>query len=554
MTAHGLVQDFSDLAKKDAREAVDTFNPDDLTDREDLTGLTVVTIDPESARDYDDAISIEPLKEKGFRLGVHIADVSHFVKKGSALDDEAYKRGTSVYFPRHVVPMLPPSLSNGICSLQEGVKRFTKTVFIDYNSEGQQIAARLVQAVVISSKRLTYKEAQSIIDGEHQDFDKTIVNLLLDMNNLAKKIEQQRMQRGMLHLNLPETELVLDDAGAVVDARPVDSSYTHKIIEMFMVEANDAVAKIFYDLEIPLMRRIHIAPDEESFAQLAGFAKACGEILSDRPTRKDIQRLIENVKDTPKSYAMNLATLRTFQRAVYSTEIEEHYALASPHYCHFTSPIRRYPDLTVHRKVEELLKKKRNQTDDQSSEKERLSKMADFLSTRERISQTAEMELKLVLILNFLKTKTGELFDGIITGVTDFGIFVQNPVFLIEGLIRLADLGDDWWEVISDEGKVAGDLTGKVFKIGDTFKVRIDSVDIAKRQLNLSPSYAPPKLATGPDNSLPVLSKTSHVKNKKNITSKTATGRFGKTKSKKSFKYNTSLKNKKRGKKSRRQK
>lgn len=489
MIAHHMVQDFSPEATAEAEAVAAAFDPDTAPNREDLTGMTIVTIDPVTARDYDDAVSIELQSNGRIRLGVHIADVAHFVRPGGILDAEAYERGTSVYFPRHVVPMLPGLLSNGVCSLQEGVKRFTKSVFIDYDMEGEIIGSRLAETVICSAKRLTYEEAQGIIDGKNEGFATKVVTLVQQMNDLAKIIEKRRTRDGMLHLALPEIELLLDDDGKVTDAHPTDTSYTHTVIEMFMVEANEALARFFFENDIPIIRRVHPLPDEESMADLGKFTAACGYPLSKHPTHGELQQLIAEVADKPESYAVNLALLRSFQRAIYSIEPLPHFALAGEHYAHFTSPIRRYPDLTLHRAVADYLSGHLKKGD--RSMAETLAENARYLSTRERAAQSAEQELRLVLILGHLADKRGETFEGIITGVTDFGVFVQSPKFLIEGLLRLQDLGDDWWNVSSELGKIQGEISGRVFRIGSKVEVRIDHVDVPRRRLDLSLTGVP---------------------------------------------------------------
>ncbi|MBN2531096.1 MAG: VacB/RNase II family 3'-5' exoribonuclease [Deltaproteobacteria bacterium] len=492
MAAYGLRKEFPKDAILEAERSYERFNPDDAPDREDFTKEIIVTIDPETARDYDDAIGLIALPDGGYRLGVHIADVAHFVEQGGALDVEAKRRALSVYFPRYVVPMLPAMLSNGLCSLQEGVPRYTRTAIIDYNANGERVAKRVCKGLISSRKRLTYQEAQGIIDGKGQRNDADVDALLLRMDELAHKIENRRKKAGMINLNLPEIELSLDDTGRVMDAIKADDSYTHKIIEMFMVEANEVVAEILDDQQAPFIRRIHPKPDEESKLQLSKFVGACGYSLSPDHSLSELNRLITEVEGKDESYAVNLAVLRSFQRASYALEREGHFALASKFYCHFTSPIRRYPDLVVHRLIETLLRK---DSFDTSSEYEAQQKEdAAIFSAVERSAQAAETELRLVLVLEFLKAKTGELFNGIVTGVTDFGLFIQHPKFLIEGLVRLQDLGDDWWEVSVDEGKVRGEYSGRVFKIGSVIEVRIDGVDTARRQLMLSPSWMPKKV------------------------------------------------------------
>jgi ribonuclease R len=322
-------------------------------------------------------------------------------------------------------------------------------------------------------------------DGKTGGFDPEVVELVKDMETLARKIEARRRKAGMIHLDLPAVELVLDDDGKVVDAVPEDTSYSHTIIEMFMVEANEAVARTLRSAGRGFLRRIHPDPDELSGKDLSAFVKACGKKLPETMTPKDIQALLAGVKGKPESYAVNLAVLKTFQQAEYSPMEIGHFALASDCYCHFTSPIRRYPDLTVHRLMAEYC---RGQLDDKPKEDiPELLEQGRNCTAAERRSEAAESELRQVLILQFLATKQGEVFDGIITGVTNFGIFVQWPKYLVEGLIRMEDLGDDWWQVEAKTGTVRGEATGKTFRLGDALRVQVLGVDVARRQLNLLP-------------------------------------------------------------------
>jgi ribonuclease R len=483
MRAHGLADRFPEQALAEARRAASGFASDEADDREDLTSLTIVTIDPETARDFDDAISLEDNADGTVTLGVHIADVAHFVPEGSALDAEARRRGTSVYFPRQVVPMLPEVLSNGVCSLQEGVRRLAKSVFITYDQKGTVLEREAAATVIRSTKRLTYAEAQAICDGQRAGYPPEVVRLVREMERLARMIEARRAKAGMLGLDLPEIELVLDDAGRVVDGAPGDASYTHKIIELFMVEANEAIAGGFAVLKVPIIRRIHPAPDDDAFGQLTTFVRACGHNLARRPNRKDIQRLTERVRGRPEAYAVNLALLRSFEQAIYSFEADEHYALASSHYCHFTSPIRRYPDLVVHRELDRYLRNAPSATArlDQRARRD----LADELSAAERNAAAAEAELKLVLVLQHLAQRIGDEIEGVLTGVAEFGVFVQWPRLGVEGLVRLPDLGDDWWDVSASEGTVRGQVSGAKLRIGDPIRVRITAVDVARRHLDL---------------------------------------------------------------------
>ena len=480
--AHGLEDTFSEAALAEARAAVEAFDGEALDGREDLTGLTVLTIDPPDARDYDDAISLVAGPGGTATLGVHIADVSHFVREGGQLDADARRRTTSVYFPRRVIPMLPEVLSNGVCSLQEGRSRYCKSAFIAYDREGNVLRTRLAETVIRSARRLTYVEAQRIIDGK-AGARPEIVELLRGMDDLARRIEARRREAGMLHLALPAVELVFDDADRVVDAVPEDDSYTHTIIEMFMVEGNEAVARALDARKRAFLRRIHPDPDAAATKPLATFVRAAGHKLPANLTRHDIQELLRTVRGRPEEYAVNLAVLRTFQQAVYSPMQVGHFALASSCYCHFTSPIRRYPDLTVHRLVAELC---RGTLDARPPEDVAvLRELGERCSAGERRAEAAEEELREVLVLQMLSGRVGEQFDGVVTGVGNFGLFVQSPKYLVEGLVRMQELGDDWWEVDAARGQVRGQQTGRTFRIGDVLPVRIAAVELARRQLDL---------------------------------------------------------------------
>jgi ribonuclease R len=485
-----LREPFPDDVLAGAQAAADRFTETakkEIGRREDLSERIVITIDPKDARDFDDAVSLEQRADGTVVLGVHIADVAHFVQEGTPLDTEAQERGTSVYLPKKVVPMLPESLSNGVCSLVEGEPRLTKSVFITYDSGGQVAERRFSESVISSTARLTYREAQSICDGKRTKFAKPVRNLVLNLEKLARRIEKRRLNGGMFHLNLPEVDLVFDQENRVVDAHPSDDSFSHTMIEMFMVEANEAVAFLLFDLDVRFMGRIHPDPDEDSYVRLEAFARACGYTLPKEPTRRDLSKLLDSVRGKPCEYAINLAVLRSFNQAQYSVEFGDkgplHFALASQHYCHFTSPIRRYPDLTVHRLFAAYCRGRLKRA--AKNDMERLKKLAIHCNQSERGAQAAEYELRSVLVLQYLKTQVGEVFDGTITGVADFGIFIQSPKFLVEGLMRLGELGGEWWDVSSQYGLIRGEKTGTTYRIGDVLKVRIAAVDLARRHLDL---------------------------------------------------------------------
>lgn len=488
---YGLPDVFEEAVLDAARGVVDEFDLEAiLGDREDLRDLTVITIDPQEARDFDDAISLDMKGDGLCELGVHIADVSAFVAENSLLDDEARRRGNSVYLPRFVVPMLPDLLSNGLCSLQEGQPRLTKSVFIQYDRKGRRRSVRLVNSVICSTARLSYEQAALILDGKTGGFKKPVVGLLRRMEKLARVIQSRRLAEGMLVLDLPEVELVFDEEGKVIDAEPVDDSFGHTIIEMFMVEANEAVAETLYDSGAAALRRIHPEPDAAGAGGLARYLRLLGHDVPVPPDHHDLQRLLDGVRGTPHSFAVNLAVLRSLQQAIYSPELTGHYALASEHYLHFTSPIRRYPDLTVHRLVDRHLtgelKKKRRRRRVVEEEQEELAELGQHCSFTERRAADAERELTEIKVLELLSERLGDEVRGVVTGVAQFGVFVQLEKFLIDGLIPVADLGDDWWLLDQRAGCLVGEMSGKRIAIGDLVEVGIANVDVPARRLDLA--------------------------------------------------------------------
>jgi ribonuclease R len=488
--AHGLEDSFSEEALAEAREAAAAFDASSADGREDLSGETIITIDPPDARDFDDAISLR--RDGGeVTLGVHIADVSQFVRAGGKLDEEARRRGTSVYFPRRVVPMLPEVLSNGVCSLQEGQRRLCKSVFITYDAEANVVRTRLAETVIRSAKRLTYTEAQGICDGRTGGYAAEVVKLLREMQALARRIEARRRADGMLRLDLPEINLVIGDDGNVADAVPADDAYTHTIIEMFMVEANEAVARTFDRLSRPILRRVHGDPDPGDTKQLASFVRAAGQKIPRDLTRHDMQALLDSVRGRPESYAVNMAILRMMRQAEYSPMQIGHFALASDCYCHFTSPIRRYPDLTVHRMVREYCRGRLEARPPEDVPA--LVKLGQDCTAAEQRAEAAERELRDVLVLQLLAGRLGEVCDGVITGVTNFGLFIQLPRYGIDGLVRLEALGDDWWEVEVRYGRVRGERTGRRYRIGDRVRAKLAAVDLARRELDVVLEEAAPE-------------------------------------------------------------
>ncbi len=499
MRSFNLKEHFDKAIMSAAREAAATFDPQAVaSDRENLTNLFTLTIDPPDAKDFDDAISLtqwdKPQPDGAVcELGIHIADVSFFVTPGSALDTEALARGNSTYLPRRVIPMLPELLSNGVCSLQEDQPRFTKTAFIRYDCDGNRVGSRFCNGLIRSDKRLTYLEAQALIDGDLKEarsqgatdspYPPQTEDTLIALNALAKQILARRRAAGMIELGLPEVQLIFDDTGRVTDAQPQDNAFTHRVIEMFMVEANEVTAELFIKLKAPMIRRVHPDPSSYDIDELRQFARVAGHNVPARPTRRELQTLLDATRDTPSEQAVHFAVLRTLSKAEYAPTEVGHFALASEHYTHFTSPIRRYPDLIVHRAIGTYLQKKKlKNTEDQ------LAELGSHCSTTERNSEAAERQLRAFLVLQLMEQFLGDDFDGTVTGVTGSGVFIQLNKYLVDGFIRTDELPghQDHWRLNRTTGQLVAQRSGRAIGIGNTFTVRITRVNPAARLLDLT--------------------------------------------------------------------
>jgi ribonuclease R len=531
IAAYALPSDeFPDACLDQAREATRYFDdavgrflsegPSDLPGRLDLTNDYITTIDPPDAKDYDDAISVKRT-DNGWELGIHIADVAHFIAPGSPLDVEARERGNSVYLPRHVIPMLPEILSNGICSLQPQVPRFAKSLFIHYDLSGRVTRTGAAQTIINSAKRMTYLEAQALIDGNEEEAKKhaktapeytaKLKNTVKLMDELARTIRERRRAAGMIHLDLPDAELIYDDNGHVIDAEPEDDAFTHTIIEMFMVEANEAVARLFERMNVPVMRRIHPAPTPAGMEEAQKVAKVAGYAIPKNPTREQLQSILDATRGKASGRAVHMAVLRTLSKAEYSPAPIGHFALASDAYSHFTSPIRRYADLLTHRLLQDYLALTDNGQKPPQGEKEmklvgrKLSDAHSFISQEDlvtigrHISDTeanaadAERELRSFLVLQLLSNKVGEVFDGVVTGLNTRGIFIQIDKYLADGFIKVEDLPGDTtregktpkWITVKDTGALVDKNSGRSFNFGDRIRVQIGAVDLPKRRLEL---------------------------------------------------------------------
>ncbi|MFH1614116.1 MAG: ribonuclease R [Planctomycetota bacterium] len=484
-----LPGEFNDECLDQARHAAEKFNAASSGRKDNITAETVITIDPPDAKDFDDAISLVRDRDNNWLLGVHIADVSSFIEMGSPLDSEARNRGNSVYLPGKTIPMLPELLSNGICSLQPDQKRFVKSVYVTYDDQGNVLDRNFANSVICSRARLTYEETDRILRGKAGGYPGEVVALLKDMETLARAVEQRRTKNGMLHLELPEIELVFDKAGRVCDAHPADDSYPHTIIEMFMVEANEAVASLFDRFNLPFMRRIHPDPDAVARKNVSRFVQICGFKVPRQLDRRAMQDLLEAVKGTPYSFAVNMMVLRSLERAEYSPLDIGHFALASRQYCHFTSPIRRYADLLVHRILHCYLEQQLNLIGlEEVLPVHELEPIGRHISFTEQLAEDAEKELKTVLILQMLSSRIGDELDCVVTGLANFGVFAQCQRFGIEGLIPLEALGLDEWKYNERTQTIYGVFSGKSVHLGQPLKATIASVHVASRRLTLAPA------------------------------------------------------------------
>jgi ribonuclease R len=484
---HGLYDAFDVSSLVEASNAKSAFDPRDTHGREDITDELVVTIDPPDAKDFDDAVSLARDEQGGWVLGVHIADVSHFVPAGSALDRAARLRGNSVYLPGKTLPMLPEILSNGICSLQPGQPRYTKSVYLTYNKDGQVPATDFANTIIKSEVRLTYQQVDRALQGDTHGLSEEVVALLHDMETLARLIENRRRQAGMLQLRMPVSEILTDESGQVVGVQPEDTSYPHTIIEVFMVEANVAVATLLDRYCIPFLRRIHPEPDRNTLRRLAQTLWLLGVTLSRQPQRSDLQALLDHIRDTRIAPPVNLLVLRSLERAVYAPASIGHYALAASKYCHFTSPIRRYADLLVHRALQGWLTRNMDRVRRQYSFPD-LVEIGEHLSETEQAAEEAEQELRTILVLHLLRSRVGQELDGIIVNLTGFGAAVHLPEYGVEGLIPREALGPDTWRFDEQSQCLIGRHTGAILRLAQTLRVRIVDIHPAAGQLDLAPA------------------------------------------------------------------
>jgi ribonuclease R len=488
--AFDLPDAFPDDVLAEAREAAEAFDEHDLAGREDLTKDTIVTIDPATARDFDDAISLTRDEKTGhWQLGVHIADVAHFAPLGSALDREARRRGTSVYLPQKVIPMFPELISNGLASLQQGKGRYVKSVFMEFTPDGQRVHSRFANSLIKTAKRFAYEEVMAIYEANPQKKTKAakpqaavtpeVLELMLHMRDLALVLRGRRFKRGALELDMPEIELEYDSAGKVTGAHFAAHDLSHQVIEECMLAANEAVAEHFAEMGVAFLRRVHPAPDEAKLKAFADFVRTLGYDLRKSSDRFSLQRILTQSADKPESHAVHYALLRSLKQAVYSPYEDEHYALASRHYCHFTSPIRRYPDLTVHRQLDQWIR-----TGRVGGDVVELAGIGDHCSKMERRADAAERELVKLRLLDYMASRVGSQMDAIITGVAEYGFFAQAQQMPVEGRVHISTLSDDYYVFDEESHTLTGRRTKKRYRLGDKVRIEVVRVDQVRRQID----------------------------------------------------------------------
>lgn len=453
----------------------------DKKGREDLRDLLTITIDGADAKDLDDAVSLKRLGNGNFELGVHIADVSHYVRENTALDKEAYARGTSVYLVDRVIPMLPHKLSNGICSLNPHVDRLALSCLMEVNGRGEVVSHRILESVINSDYRMTYTAVREILeDGAPALLEQyaEILPMLEDMEELRQILGEKRRKRGSVNFDLPESKIILDKNGKPIDIKPYEKSIATNMIEEFMLVCNETIAENSFWQEMPFMYRSHQEPDEDKLEKMEQFLRGFGYYLRKKDGEihpRELQKVLQKAEETDEERIITRMVLRSMMQARYTAENGGHFGLAAKYYCHFTSPIRRYPDLEIHRMIKKML---HGELDEKASAyyRRKMPDWAKHCSKQERVAEDAERDTDALKKVEFMEDKVGQIYEGIISGVTNWGIYVELPN-TIEGMVALSQMDDDYYEFDEKKMLVFGKRTKKSYRLGDKVVVSVAKVD-----------------------------------------------------------------------------
>ena len=487
---YDLPAEFPENVIEEAKNYGDKIDEKDTQNRIDCRQDVIFTIDGEDAKDLDDAVRVIKLKNGNYRLDVHIADVSYYVREGSLLDKEAQIRGTSVYMLSRVIPMLPKELSNGICSLNAGEDRFTLSCSMEINNKGEVVSAEVYKGIINVTERMNYHDVQKILDKSDEKvlkkYEKYIGNFEL-MAELAEILKKKRLEQGYLNLDIPESKIDLDENGKVISIGKYETSFSNEIIEQFMLSANETIAEKFYWLEAPFIYRVHEDPDIEKVKELNKFLYNFGlkiRIVNEKIYPKEVSKILEEIKGKEEEKVVSTLILRTLKIARYEAENKGHFGIASKYYCHFTTPIRRYPDLFIHRIISKYLEENYVVSDKFIEDfKQKAIDRARMSSEREKVATKAERDSEDMKKAEFMQDKIGQEYEGIVSSVTQFGIFVELEN-TVEGLIRFENLGNEYFIYDENRKRLIGENSNKVYKIGDKVKIRVISANKLLRQID----------------------------------------------------------------------
>lgn len=485
---HGLPEEFPKKVLDEAEKVAIEIPQEEIDRRLDIRDMNIFTIDGEDAKDLDDAVSIEVLDNGNYKLGVHIADVTHYVKEKSKLDKEALKRATSVYLVDKVIPMLPKTLSNGVCSLNPFEDKLTLSVFMEIDHKGDVVKHDIKETIINSKARMTYTEVSDILEKDDEKLKKTFAKVADDFFNaekLARILMKRREKRGAIDFDFPEAKIILNNDGDVVDIKQYERRISNRIIEEFMLITNETVAEHFFWLNMPFVYRVHETPAHEKIETLNKFISTFGYVIKgdlESVHPKALQGIIEQIHGKTEEKAISTIMLRSLKQARYSPECVGHFGLAAQYYSHFTSPIRRYPDLQIHRIIKEFLNGKISQ-----KRQDQLAQIVDYASTqsseREREAELAERDVKDIYKARYMEDRVGEEFVGIVSSVTSFGMFIELDN-TVEGLVRLADMSDDYYIFDENTFTILGERTKKMYRIGDVVKIKVEKVNVDFKEID----------------------------------------------------------------------